>query len=260
MARSGRPHRFFRWTALAGMPRVRHDRVRWTGEVIPPAAPISEHSTIATRIRAGDDSRGKAPGVRGHDGLWRGIQFVAMEAMEQDLDVWNAWGASAGVKTGDGLIAVDIDTTNTEAAQKIYELAAKTLGPAAVRFGQKPKCLMLYEAPKDITYKQVQFSTATEDKALIEVLAEGRQFVARGVHPKTGKGYVWPRGIPRREALTRVTAEQVSEAFGHSRVRNVDHHHVHARHCTCLCNAIAHGASADDAYGLNAHWEILVYG
>jgi hypothetical protein len=25
-----------------------------------------------------------------------------------------------------------------------------------------------------------------------------------------------------------------------------------------LCNAIAHGASADDAYGLNAHWEILV--
>jgi hypothetical protein len=25
-----------------------------------------------------------------------------------------------------------------------------------------------------------------------------------------------------------------------------------------LCDAIAHGAGADDAYGLNAHWEILV--
>ena len=50
------------------------------------------------------------------------------------------------------------------------------------------------------------------------------------------------------------------EAFGHGCVRDVDHHHVHARDRTCLCDAIAHGAGADDAYGLNAHWEILVFG
>jgi hypothetical protein len=42
-------------------------------------------------------------------------------------------------------------------------------------------------------------------------------------------------------------------AFGHGRVRDVDHHHLNARHRTRLCDAIAHGACANDAYGLDAH-------
>ena len=42
-------------------------------------------------------------------------------------------------------------------------------------------------------------------------------------------------------------------AFGHGRVRNIDHHHLDARNGARLCNAIAHGACANDAYGLDAH-------
>lgn len=180
--------------------------------VVPPDAELSERSSLAARLRAGADSRGKAPGVRTKDGTWKGLQFVAMESTEADLDVWHEMGASTGVKTGEGLIAVDIDTADKTAAQRIYEIAAQTLGDAAVRFGRKPKCLMLYEAPRDTPYRQVRFRTDTEQEARVEILSEGRQFVAAGIHPATGKPYAWPRGIPRREALTRITEQQL-DAF-----------------------------------------------
>lgn len=180
--------------------------------VVPPDAELSEKSSLAARLRAGADSRGKAPGVRTKDGTWKGLQFVAMESTEADLEAWHEMGASSGVKTGEGLIAVDIDTADKKAAQRIYEIAAQTLGDAAVRFGRKPKCLMLYEAPTDTPYRQVRFRTETEQEARVEILSEGRQFVAAGVHPATGKPYAWPRGIPRRDALTRITTDQL-DAF-----------------------------------------------
>ena len=178
--------------------------------VVPPDATLFEKSSLSARLRAGDDSRGKAPGIRRKDGTWQGMQFVKMESTEDDLDVWHAMGASAGIKTGDGLIAVDIDTTDKTAAQEIYQLAAQILGDAAVRFGRKPKCLLLYEAPKETTYMQVRFSTETEPEARVEILSEGRQFVADGVHPVTGKPYAWPRGVPRRDALSRITVDQLN--------------------------------------------------
>lgn len=179
--------------------------------VIPPAAEVAERSQIAARMRAGEDPRGKVPGYRRDDGLWTGMQFVAMEAQERDLDVWHGMGASTGIKTGNGLLAVDIDTRDKDAARIIYELAAQRLGPAHVRFGQHPKCLMLYEAPPATTYKRVTFSTATEEKAAVELLSEGRQFVAVGNHPKTGKPYTWPHGVPRRDQLTKVTSQQIGD-------------------------------------------------
>lgn len=188
--------------------------------IIPPDAPISERSSIAVRIAAGDDSRGKTPGVKGDDGKWRGISLVAMESQEQDLDKWHAMGASVGVKLGEGLVALDIDTTNPDAARKCYELAAKILGPAAIRFGNRPKCLMLYEAPHDTGYKQLRFATPTEPwigenqargGARVELLTEGRQFVAQGIHPGTRQPYAWPQNIPKRAGLTTVSAEQIDE-------------------------------------------------
>lgn len=181
--------------------------------VVPIGAPLAEKSALSRRLAHGDDSRGKAPGVRRPDGNWTGFNFVAMEARESNLDTWASWGASVGIKTGEGLIAVDIDTRDRAAAETLYKLAAQHLGPAHVRFGQKPKCLLLYDAPQDTTYQWVRFTTPTEEKpAKVEILAEGRQFVAHGIHPKTGAPYAWPHGVPRREQLTRITATQL-QAF-----------------------------------------------
>jgi hypothetical protein len=182
--------------------------------VIPPDAPISDKSKLAVRIANGDDARGKAPGVMGDDGRWRGVDFVKIEATEYVLDVWNDMGASVGIKTGHGLIAVDIDTTHGPTAKLVYEEAMRTLGPALMRQGRKPKSLLLYEGPEDAAYQCVQFQTETEAKARIELLTERRQFVAHGTHPATGKPYAWPRGIPPRNGITKVSAQQIAAFFG----------------------------------------------
>ena len=177
--------------------------------VVPPGAEVSERGALHKRIAAGEDPRGKAPGILRADGKWSGLNFVAMESREEDLEEWGRWGASVGVKTGDGLIAVDIDTTDAPTAKRIYETTIKTLGPAKVRFGRKPKCLLLYEAPKHTPYQFVSFSTPSEDRAKVEILSDGRQFVADGIHPATGQPYAWPAGVPQRDELTRITTEQL---------------------------------------------------
>lgn len=181
--------------------------------VIPPGVDISPRSSLFKRLERGEDSRGKAPGARTADGTWRGIQFVAMESQRPDLDVWNAWGASVGVKTGQGLVALDIDTTDRATAKKLHALAIETLGNAPLRFGRKPKCLLLYEGPHDQPYRQLRFSTPTEPQAGVELLSAGRQFVAHGVHPGTGKPYAWPNGVTPRKDLTHVTADQINAFF-----------------------------------------------
>lgn len=184
--------------------------------VVPPNAPVHEDSRLAARVRAGKDPRGKVPGVRNADGNWHGIDFTKCEAVRQDLDRWNAMGASVGIKTGRGIIAVDIDTINSAAAKQIYDAALAMLGPAKVRIGRKPKCLLVYRAPDDIGYSKVKFATDTEDSAAVEILAEGRQFIAHGIHPATAKPYTWPYGIPSAAAdLTEITKGQLNAFLAH---------------------------------------------
>lgn len=183
--------------------------------VMPPEADVHPQSRIAARIAVGDDSRGKIPGVRGRDGLWRGLDLNAMEATESDLDAWHEMGASVGVKTGEGLIAIDIDTTDRAAARALYELAATHLGPAPVRFGKHPKVLLPYlvEEDEDLPYRGVRFSTETERSARVEMLTAGRQFVAQGTHPATNRPYAWPQGITPYKGLTTVTQQQIDDFF-----------------------------------------------
>lgn len=166
--------------------------------VIPPGAPVSPESRIYKRMQRSplDDPRGKAPGVLGPDGLWRGFDFVKHESTEMDCARWARMGASTGIKLGRGLVAVDIDTTDRDTSLAICELAFSLLGKTAVRFGRRPKALLVYRITADIPYEKVIFSTPTEERALVEILGEGRQFVASGIHPGTMEPYSWGKGDP----------------------------------------------------------------
>ena len=77
--------------------------------IIPPKSPISDRSSIAKRLAAGDDARGKVPGVKGGDGAWRGFDWLAHQTDETDCERWHRMRAGVGVKTGGGLIAIDAD-------------------------------------------------------------------------------------------------------------------------------------------------------
>lgn len=166
--------------------------------IIPPNAPISPKSNLFKRLEAGDDARGKAPGIRWPDGTWSGYDWVKAEDVE--ITKWSDMGAGVGIKTGRGLVAIDADTENEERARIIKEAIERTFGvKLPVRIGKYPKAIYLVRTDVDFIYTRIEFGERDAKGRLrerVEILSEGRQFVAHGVHPATGKPYRWPQGIP----------------------------------------------------------------
>lgn len=174
--------------------------------IVPPGAPLSEKSSLYKRLHAKNpvDARGKTPGIRWGDGTWSGFDFVAHEAAEDDLHRWSAMGANVGIKTGRGLVLIDADTLNEDHARTILETLRSTMGDLPVRIGRYPKAGYLVRTDDDFQYARIEFGERDDRGRLkdrVEILSEGRQFVAHGIHPDTGKPYRWPKGVP---ALTDV--------------------------------------------------------
>jgi len=163
--------------------------------IVPPGAPISERSTLFKRLNTPQDGRGKIPGIKGRDGNWFGIDLTTCVADEHDLDRWNAMGAGVGIRTGqqpDGtwLVAIDADTLNVEHAKTIRDAIDGRLGRLPIRVGNHPKALYVARLDGPLPYQRIEFGTER-----VEVLSDGRQFVAEGIHPITGKPYSWPRPL-----------------------------------------------------------------
>jgi hypothetical protein len=163
--------------------------------IIPPGAPISERSTLYKRCGTRQDGRGKTPGTKGRDGNWSSFDWAAHEADEHDLVRWQEMGAGVGIKTGqqpDGswLIAIDADTLNVKYAVIIRDEIDARFGRLPIRVGRSPKALYVLRTDGPLPYQRVEF-----DDERVEVLGAGKQFVASGIHPVTGKPYSWPRPL-----------------------------------------------------------------
>lgn len=158
--------------------------------IIPPTAEISAHSTLYKRVGTKQDGRGKTPGTRGRDGKWSGFDWLPYEADRDDLRRWHGMSAGVGIKTGSGLVAIDADTMNRDYATIIRDEIDARFGRLPVRVGQAPKAIYLCRVDGPLPYMRVEFGDER-----VELLTEGRQFVASGVHPKTGQPYSWPREI-----------------------------------------------------------------
>ncbi|WP_180982485.1 AAA family ATPase [Methylocella silvestris] len=158
---------------------------------------------------------GKIPGKRNADGAWSGFHgWQTHSTTDADLFEWAAWGAGVGLMTGlvSGVIAVDIDTLDHGLSARASELMRKMLGPARPRVGRAPKALFLYRCSLPVPFLKVKFDGLDGKRELVELSTDRRQIVMRATHPKTGKPYSWPEGIPPFKELTEVTPEQV-EAF-----------------------------------------------
>lgn len=176
--------------------------------VTPPGATPSANSSLARR----SESIGKAPGVRKPNGEWIGVDLRTVDPTPVSLDAWAAMGASVGIRTGGGLVALDIDVLDADIVYDIIQDATIMLGDAPVRYGRRPKALLLYRAAEEIPYRRIKFRHGSND-GLVELLSEGRQFVAHGIHSGTGQPYEWAPGIPPLDTLATVTAEQVARLF-----------------------------------------------
>lgn len=93
--------------------------------------------------------------------------------------------------------AVDIDVRQAELADAIDRIVVEMAGDAPVRYGQAPKRLRVYRTAEPFTKLTTAGyrlpGEAPGDKAhKVEILADGQQFVAYGIHATTGMPYAWP--------------------------------------------------------------------
>jgi hypothetical protein len=178
--------------------------------IIPVDAEISERSSLKKRQMAGDDARGKAPGVRRPDGRWSGFDWRSHQTIESDLQRWAAMGAGVGIKAGELLAVVDADTLNEGLAGAIKKTLEDIAGPCPARVGRYPKVAYVLRTTEPYRYARVEFGRANgHPRERVEILSDGRQFVAAGVHPGTREPYWWPRGAPHYDDLPVVTPQQL---------------------------------------------------
>ena len=119
---------------------------------------------------------GKRPAVPG----WRHWVFDPEHAAEHD-------GCNVGIVLGGnfGLVALDIDVMDPDQAAALRAIAERHLGATCpVRVGKAPKALMLFRVSGGPQRKRKH--------GTIELLGEGQQFVAAGLHPDTHAAYTWP--------------------------------------------------------------------
>ncbi|CDP52342.1 hypothetical protein [Devosia sp. DBB001] len=193
--------------------------------IIPPGVEISPNSTLYKRVDTKQDGRGKTPGRRNQDGTWGSFDWNLYECDETDLDRWQAMGAGVGIKTGDmgdgtSLVAIDADTKDH--AAQVLQGVQDLLGPLPVRVGNYPKALYLCRVRGAFQYQRIEFGQRDENNRLldrVEVLSDGRQFVAHGIHPKTGKPYEWPRDVPAYADLPVFEAAQITALLEELRLK-----------------------------------------
>jgi hypothetical protein len=123
-------------------------------------------------------------------------------------------GANVGVLTGGAhnIIAVDIDVRDESAAKRLRDLAIERLGNAPERIGCAPKTLLTYRCTEQVKKVKGGIFEINGVDANVEVLADGQQFVAAGIHPDTQQPYTWPDddlSDYRPNLLSPVTPEQI---------------------------------------------------
>lgn len=156
--------------------------------VIPPGARLSPGSKIdPTAI-------GKIPGDRGPHG-WRSWDWLRKIATPAMCARWQEQGASIGLKSG-RFVLLDLDILEPAASRLAIGIAAQALGETPQRVGLAPKTLLIYrlaDGEERMRRLRLWFKSPTHGEQLVEVLGEGQHAVVEGVHPKTGRPYVWNR-------------------------------------------------------------------
>ena len=142
----------------------------------------------------------KYPGIKD----WQNIE--ANEAMVRG---WAANGYSTG---GVGVLAstcqaIDIDVLDKavvlEALDKVASLmGVDDAGALLTRVGRAPKALVPFRVAGGSMTKRssAKWVDVFGDKHQLEILGEGQQWVAWGVHPETGGDYLWRGGVERSVA------------------------------------------------------------
>jgi hypothetical protein len=169
------------------------------------------------------ENRGKAPGrLDAGSSVWSPFaNWQTARLTPEDYERFDAYvvpehRAGIGLVLGE-TICIDIDVTNPETARQIKALAWAELGLTPGRIGNPPKVALLYRRKADsVPFRKRSLRiTRGGDVHKLEVLATGQQVVVDGIHPKTGRPYLWEGGHPAqmgRDELPELDVDQI-DAF-----------------------------------------------
>jgi hypothetical protein len=147
---------------------------------------VGEITALRLRLRkAGFDpipARGKAPAISKWETKLRADEarntgIIAQRTPALDLDI--------------------LDADAIEAAVKVISKKYPKDGRILVRTGKAPKAAIIFRT--DEPFKKITANLIAPDGSKgqkIELLADGQQFIASGIHPDTGRPYRWKGGEP----------------------------------------------------------------
>jgi P4 family phage/plasmid primase-like protien len=139
------------------------------------------------------DAAGKRP-------LMKNWREICADADEAEIARWTEAEpkcTNTGLLCGE-LVGIDVDVLAPDLVEKIIATERSMLGGTPlVRIGKAPKTLLCYRVAARFTKMETpELFLVDGSKAQIEVLAEGQQFVAYGIHPDTLRPYEWLHGGP----------------------------------------------------------------
>jgi putative DNA primase/helicase len=127
-------------------------------------------------------------------------QTKCLTADPHEIESWSRSqrnNTNTGILCGE-VVGIDIDVLDEALSAKLVGEALVTFGPTSLRrIGRAPKILLLYrvEIPHDkLSTPDLLFGNGI--KAKVEILAQGQQLVAFGIHPDTRSPYYWPEMSP----------------------------------------------------------------
>jgi hypothetical protein len=127
----------------------------------------------------------------------------------------DARALNTGIACGD-VVAFDIDVLNQDLVDQIVAYIEREIDVTPlVRIGLAPKTLLAYRPDRAFPKVQTpEFFFLDGTKAKVEVLADGQQFIADGIHPDTGEAYYWTDLTPAEVPLAQLPV--VSEEAAHA--------------------------------------------
>jgi hypothetical protein len=152
--------------------------------------------------------RGKIPASKS----WQNIHI--------DVDTIAFWGdeypdaINTGIRTR-YTPAIDIDVYDGEMVEKIRQELLNLIPSGSIleRIGQPPKVLIPFQGVVPFNKIAIAFKSPDNKIHRVEVLCDGQQFIADGMHPDTGKPYQWKNNTG--SSVARKQLPIMDEALAH---------------------------------------------
>lgn len=147
------------------------------------------------------NGRGKAPGRWARAGWSLLPDWRVHPDDAETVGGWSSWpGVNVGLRAcymAPWVAFIDVDVLHQEAAAETQSMLRRYLasnGEFLPRIGNAPKFLIPVRSTEPVRRARSTVIQADGQKHMVELLGQGQQAVIAGIHPKTGRSYVWPEG------------------------------------------------------------------